>query len=103
MSYSSPEGIILGKGSKLESLELSINKEKVLSVSLLNMTCKCMRPSPGDFTANCRSCGLRIKDKFDQSLDAFKQALESKYPEQPECGCGHNTCCKSETETNREL
>jgi hypothetical protein len=30
MSQSSPEGIILGKGSKLVSLELKINKEKVL-------------------------------------------------------------------------
>lgn len=32
MSQSSPEGIILGKGSKLVSLELSINKEKVLEI-----------------------------------------------------------------------
>jgi len=32
MSQSSPEGIILGKGSKLESVDLSINKEKVLSI-----------------------------------------------------------------------
>lgn len=30
MSYSSPEGIILGRGSKLVSAELSIDKEKVL-------------------------------------------------------------------------
>ena len=32
MAYSSPEGIILGKGSTLQSLDLSINKEKVLSI-----------------------------------------------------------------------
>jgi len=32
MSQSSPEGIILGKGSKLVSFELSINKEKVLHI-----------------------------------------------------------------------
>jgi hypothetical protein len=32
MSQSSPEGVILGKGSRLESLELSINEEKVLSI-----------------------------------------------------------------------
>jgi hypothetical protein len=32
MAQSSPEGIILGPGSKLESLDLSINKEKVLSI-----------------------------------------------------------------------
>ena len=32
MSQSSPEGIILGKGSKLVSFELSINKEKVLEI-----------------------------------------------------------------------
>ena len=32
MSQSSPEGIILGKGSKLVSLNLSINKEKVLEI-----------------------------------------------------------------------
>lgn len=32
MSYSSPEGIVLGKGSKLVSAELSINKEKVFSI-----------------------------------------------------------------------
>lgn len=32
MAQSSPEGIILGKGSKLVSMELSINKEKVLNV-----------------------------------------------------------------------
>jgi hypothetical protein len=33
MSQSSPEGIILGPGSKLVSLDLSINKEKVLSIT----------------------------------------------------------------------
>jgi hypothetical protein len=33
MSQSSPEGIILGKGSVLKSLDLSINKEKVLSIT----------------------------------------------------------------------
>jgi hypothetical protein len=32
MAQSSPEGIILGPGSKLESLDLFINKEKVLSI-----------------------------------------------------------------------
>lgn len=32
MASSSPEGIELGKGSKLLSMELSINKEKVLSI-----------------------------------------------------------------------
>ena len=32
MGQSSPEGIILGKGSKLESLDLSINQEKVLAI-----------------------------------------------------------------------
>ena len=32
MAHSSPEGIILGKGSTLQSLDLSINKEKVLSI-----------------------------------------------------------------------
>jgi hypothetical protein len=32
MAQSSPEGIILGKGSKLESIDLFINKEKVLSI-----------------------------------------------------------------------
>lgn len=32
MSQSSPEGIILGKGSKLISMDLSINKNKVLSI-----------------------------------------------------------------------
>jgi hypothetical protein len=32
MANSSPEGIELGKGSKLESLSLSINKEKVLEI-----------------------------------------------------------------------
>lgn len=32
MSHSSPEGIVLGKGSKLVSAELSINKEKVFSI-----------------------------------------------------------------------
>ena len=31
MARSSPEGITLGKGSQLVSMELSINKEKVLS------------------------------------------------------------------------
>jgi hypothetical protein len=32
MAYSSPEGIELGKGSRFISSELSINKEKVLSI-----------------------------------------------------------------------
>ena len=32
MAHSSPEGIELGKGSQLVSMELSINKEKVLSI-----------------------------------------------------------------------
>ena len=32
MAQSSPEGINLGKGSQLVSMELSINKEKVLSI-----------------------------------------------------------------------
>ncbi len=32
MVQSSPEGIILSKGSRLESFELSINKEKVISI-----------------------------------------------------------------------
>jgi len=32
MAQSSPEGIILSKGSRLESFELSINKEKVISL-----------------------------------------------------------------------
>lgn len=32
MSQSSPEGIILGKGSKLISAELKINQEKVLII-----------------------------------------------------------------------
>lgn len=36
MSQSSPEGIILGKGSKLVSAELSINKEKVLTIKKKN-------------------------------------------------------------------
>lgn len=36
MSQSSPEGIILGKGSKLVSAELSINKEKVLDIKKEN-------------------------------------------------------------------
>ena len=31
MAQSSPEGITLGKGSQLVSMDLSINKEKVLS------------------------------------------------------------------------
>lgn len=38
MSQSSPEGIILGKGSKLISLELSINEEKVLSIKPKKLT-----------------------------------------------------------------
>lgn len=102
MAHSSPEGIILGKGSKLESLDLSINKEKVLSTSLLTMTCQCMRPSPGDFTANCRNCGFRIKDKFDSSLDSLKQAVETKYPEQTKCYCGHTTTCDCGPEQSPE-
>ena len=32
MAHSSPEGIILGKGSTLESFSLSVNKEKVLEL-----------------------------------------------------------------------
>jgi hypothetical protein len=32
MAYSSPEGIILGPGSKLVSLDLFVNEEKVLSI-----------------------------------------------------------------------
>ena len=32
MSQSSPEGIVLGKGSELISFDLSINKEKVVSI-----------------------------------------------------------------------
>lgn len=32
MSYSSPEGIILGKGSRIISATLSINKEKVFEI-----------------------------------------------------------------------
>jgi hypothetical protein len=32
MAHSSPEGIVLGPGSKLESLDLFINKEKVLNI-----------------------------------------------------------------------
>jgi len=32
MAQSSPNGIILGKGSQLESLKLSINKETVLEI-----------------------------------------------------------------------
>jgi hypothetical protein len=32
MAHSSPEGIELGKGSRLESLSLTINKEKVLEI-----------------------------------------------------------------------
>ena len=32
MAYSSPEGIVLGKGSQLISMELSINTKKVLSI-----------------------------------------------------------------------
>ena len=32
MAQSSPGGITLGKGSQLVSMELSINKEKVLSI-----------------------------------------------------------------------
>ena len=32
MSQSSPEGIILGKGSKLISADLQINQERVLTV-----------------------------------------------------------------------
>jgi len=61
--------------------------------TLTNMTCTCMRPSPGDFTANCRNCGFRIKDKFDHSLDALKSAVKDKYPEQTKCYCGHTTTC----------
>ena len=36
MAQSSPEGITLGKGSQLVSMELSINKEKVLSIKQEN-------------------------------------------------------------------
>jgi hypothetical protein len=32
MSHSSPEGIILGNGSELVSLELKISKERVLHI-----------------------------------------------------------------------
>lgn len=32
MSHSSPEGIILGKGSRLISFDASINEEKVISI-----------------------------------------------------------------------
>ena len=74
------------------------NQEKTLT----NMTCQCMRPSPGDFTANCRNCGFRIKDRFDQSLDSLKQAIENKYPEQTKCYCGHTTTCDCGPESIEE-
>jgi hypothetical protein len=52
--------------------------------SLINMTCTCMRPLPGDFIANCRNCGFRIKDGFDHSLDVLKSAVKNRYPESAE-------------------
>lgn len=38
MSYSSPEGIILGKGSQLISAKLSINQEEVLRIPPLQQS-----------------------------------------------------------------
>jgi hypothetical protein len=43
-------------------------------------SCKCSRPSPGDFSSNCRNCNNMVNDEFNHSLDSLKQAIENKYP-----------------------
>jgi len=64
MSQSSPEGIILGKGSKLISAELSINKEKVFVIKQETMV--------------EAKQGALAKNHFYQQKDWFEQFKKNK-------------------------
>ena len=72
MAQSSPEGITLGKGSQLVSMELSINKEKVLSTKQEKLYTEEDLLNFGAF--------VRIEDKKEKRLfliqDYFKKWFE---------------------------
>ena len=72
MAQSSPEGINLGKGSQLVSMELSINKEKVLSIKQEKLYTEEDLLNFGAF--------VRIEDKKEKRLfliqDYFKKWFE---------------------------
>ena len=72
MAQSSPEGITLGKGSQLVSMELSINKEKVLSTKQEKLYSEDDLLNFGAF--------VRIEDKKEKRLfliqDYFKKWVE---------------------------
>ena len=72
MAQSSPEGITLGKGSQLVSMELSINKEKVLSIKQEKLYTEEDLLNFGAF--------VRIEDKKEKRLfliqDYYKKWIE---------------------------
>jgi hypothetical protein len=71
MSQSSPEGIILSKGSTLVSAELSINEEKVLKMSQEESTsCAC--------GANT-SCQCGPEEHKQETLEEVAERLATNY------------------------
>lgn len=72
MAQSSPEGITLGKGSQLVSMELSMNKEKVLSIKQEKLYSEEDLLNFGAF--------VRIEDKKEKRLfliqDYYKKWIE---------------------------
>jgi hypothetical protein len=80
MSQSSPEGIILSKGSTLVSAELSINEEKVLKMSQeestsctcgANKSCQC---EPEEYYG-----GLEMGQIPNRDLEYWKDNAEEDY------------------------
>ncbi len=75
MAHSSPEGIILGKGSTLQSLDLSINKEKVLSIKQQDKKLYSEEDLKHAFFSGCQS-ERRFKPRvkcWEEFIEQFKR------------------------------
>jgi len=75
MAHSSPEGIILSKGSKLVSMELSINKEKVLSIKKTKYT-KYLEEESGNYVYDLELSDGTLVEKVPESLALYLHKLE---------------------------
>lgn len=79
MSQSSPEGIILGKGSSLQSFDLSINKEKVISIKSESKTYTEEQLKEAiNFIPYHLEHGNIIGRKSDKEIDEFLNQLKNK-------------------------
>lgn len=78
MANSSPEGIELGKGSQLVSMELSINKEKVLSIKQEKKYTEEDLRKAIDFIPYHLEYGNLIGRKSDKEIEEFIEQFKKK-------------------------